>query len=270
VPYLASLAVSIAVGQVLFFPGSAWVILFEVFAMLSALGLWLSAKTGRWHERWLHSRQLAERLRVAMFTTLLEPDSPRNKQEVPLPFYHGPEQWLSGTVQTIVAEASQTIPQVPLASLKAYVVKAWLENQRGFHARNAKRKAHSAHRRHQLGFVLFGGTLLMALLHLAGVGHGHEPAAPISEPSVWITFLALVLPAWAGAVHAVTSQLELERIAVRSERMATSLEWLTLRARRAGSAAELRQTAQEAADLMIAENQEWWVLISFQSARLHV
>jgi len=41
--YLAALAVSIAVGQVLFFPDRLWLILFEIAAMLTVLSLWFSA-----------------------------------------------------------------------------------------------------------------------------------------------------------------------------------------------------------------------------------
>jgi hypothetical protein len=270
VPYLAALAVTLSAGQLLFFPEQLWLIVFEVLVMLAVLGLWASANTSGWHEKWLHARQLAEQLRIAMFTTLLEPHSLKSEHADPLPFYRGPQQWLSGAVHTIVAEAGRTISQMPLEPLKTFVVQAWLEDQRRFHARNAKRKAASSRRRHHIGFALFGATLLMALLHLAGVGHGYETAAPILQPSVWITFLALVLPAWAGAVHAVTSQLELERIADRSGRMATALERFAHRAVRAKTVAELRQTAHETAELMMIENHEWWVLLSFQGARLHV
>jgi hypothetical protein len=268
--YLAALAVTIAVGQVLFFPARLWLILFEVAAMLTVLGLWASAGSSGWHEKWLHARYLAEQLRIAMFTTLLEPES-RKERGDPLPFYRGPQQWLMQTVHTIVSEAGSTVPPLPLDALKAFLIQAWLEDQRKFHERGAERKAHSAHRRHWIGFALFGATLLMALLHLAGVGH-HSLSAepPILSPGVWITFLALVLPAWAGAVHAVTSQLELERIAERSHRMAMALEWLAHRATRAVSLDELRETVNETAELMMVENHEWWILLSFQGARLHV
>ena len=268
--YLAALAVTIAVGQVLFFPERLWLILFEIFAMLAVLGLWASAGSSGWHEKWLHARYLAEQLRVAMFTTLLERES-RSERSDPLPFYRGPQQWLVQTVRTIVAEAGRTIPPLPLEALKSFLVEAWLEDQRKFHERSAKRKSHSAHRRHQVGFALFGATLLMATLHLLGVGHHLQSAEPpILTPGVWITFLALVLPAWAGAVHAVTSQLELERIAERSHRMAMALEWLAHRATRATSLDDLRETVNETAELMLVENHEWWVLLSFQGARLHV
>jgi hypothetical protein len=268
--YLAALAVSIAVGQVLFFPEQHWLIVFEVLAMLAILGLWMSAGSSGWHEKWLHARYLAEQLRIATFTTLLEPESRKEKSD-PLPFYRGPQQWLTQTVKAIVSTAGQTVPVLPLGVLKQFLVHAWLEDQQKFHARSAKRKEKSAQRRHQIGFALFGTTLLMAVMHFAGVGHSPEAdRAPYLNFGVWITFFALVLPAWAGAVHAVTSQLELERIAERSHRMSVALEWLAHRATRATTLAELAETVNETADLMMVENHEWWVLLSFQGARLHV
>ncbi|HET6142543.1 MAG TPA: hypothetical protein VFE02_03485 [Candidatus Acidoferrales bacterium] len=268
--YLAALAVTIAVAQVLFFPEQHWLIVFEVLAMLAILGLWMSAGSSGWHEKWLHARYIAEQLRIATFTTLLEPESRKEKND-PLPFYRGPQQWLMQTVKAIVSDAGKTVPVLPLGALKQFLVQAWLEDQQNFHARSAKRKEKSAHRRHQIGFALFGTTLLMAVLHFAGVGHSAESGrAPYLNVGIWITFLALVLPAWAGAVHAVTSQLELERIAERSHRMSVALEWLAHRATRATTLAELAETVNETAELMMMENHEWWVLLSFQGVRLHV
>ncbi len=221
-------------------------------------------------KRRLHARYIAEQLRIATFTTLLEPESRKEKSD-PLPFYRGPQQWLTQTVKAIVSAAGQTVPVLPLGALKQFLVHAWLEDQQKFHARSAKRKEKSAHRRHQIGFALFGATLLMAILHFAGVGHSAEAErAPYLNIGIWITFLALVLPAWAGAVHAITSQLELERIAERSHRMSVALEWLAHRATRATTLSELAETVNETAELMMVENHEWWVLLSFQGARLHV
>ena len=107
--------------------------------MLSVLGLWVSAGSNRWHEKWLHARYLAEHLRIAMFTTLLEP-AVRNENGDPLPFYRGPQQWLAQTVRTIVAEASHATPPLPLEALKRFLIRAWFEDQREFHAHSAEKK----------------------------------------------------------------------------------------------------------------------------------
>jgi hypothetical protein len=45
---------------------------------------------------------------------------------------------------------------------------------------------------------------------------------------------------------------------------------LQQRATRATTLGELAETVNETAELMMVENHEWWVLLSFQGARLHV
>jgi hypothetical protein len=71
-------------------------------------------------------------------------------------------------------------------------------------------------------------------------------------------------------IHAITSQLELERVAERSARMAAALDDLSQRAARALTHRDLADAAREASALMLRETQEWWVLLSFQDTRLHV
>ena len=117
---------------------------------------------------------------------------------------------------------------------------------------------------------VFAVTLLMAVLHWLGVGHAEGAHTPLRVPGLWITFFALVLPVWAGAVHAITAQLELERVAERSERMVAALTIACQRASGAVTHEELAAAAQDAAGLMLRETHEWWVLLSFQDARLHV
>ena len=266
---LAAAAVTVAIAQVLFFPRQLWMILFEVAAMVAVFGLWWGSRRGAWHEKWLHDRYLAEHLRSAMLTALVG-SSHRDRDEGTLTFYGGPKQWLSQICHTFAEGAQRRMPPVPDEPLRRLLIDGWLREQQAFHLRNASRKAHRAHRRHQLGYGLFGATLLMALLHLFGVGHGDADRLPIFEPGQWITFFALVLPVWASAVHAITAQLELERVAERSRRMASALAGLAQRAARALTREELADAAHDASMLMLRETREWWVLLSFQDSRLHV
>ena len=267
--YLAAAAVTVAVGQVLFFADRPSLIVFEIVAMLLAFGLWQWGRREAWHEKWLHDRYLAERLRAAMFTPLVGAQSTHAKPNDPLPFYRGPRHWLAQAAEGLTR--SVAVPALPFVPLRVFIVSQWLEDQRSHHAKGAALKARSAHRRHLLGFGLFGVTFLMAGLHLAGVGHPHGmPDEGWLRIDLWISFLAIVLPAWAGAVHAASSQLELERLAQRSEQMARALERLVHRAQRATSLEELREVCRYSADLMADENHEWWVLLSFQRLRLHV
>lgn len=48
------------------------------------------------------------------------------------------------------------------------------------------------------------------------------------------------------------------------------LEWVAHRVSRAATMDELAETVNEATELMMVETHEWWVLLSFQGARLHV
>ena len=66
---LSALAVSIAVFQVILFPQLIGLICLEVIAMLIVL---LMSSRNSWHENWIDYRFLAEQLRTAIFTGVLE------------------------------------------------------------------------------------------------------------------------------------------------------------------------------------------------------
>lgn len=267
--YLAGFAVTVAVAQVSFFPDVLWLIVFEVAAMAAVLGLWLYSRREAWHEKWLHDRYLAERFRTAMFTTLAGSVRQNSGRDDPLPFYRGPRQWLALAADSLGRTAARSTAP-PFEPLRRFVAMAWLDEQRGFHERNDRTKTRRARRRHALGLALFAVTLVMASLHLVGVGHAAQAlGARIVRLDLWVVFFAIVLPVWAGAVHAATSQLELERIAQRSARMAHVLEGLLHRLQKTTTREELRQIVLEAANLLKVENHEWWVLLSFQDVRLH-
>jgi len=85
---------------------------------------------------------------------------------------------------------------------------------------------------------------------------------------VAFTFLAVVLPAWGAAVHAIGKQLEYERIAARSEQMAQVLSRYIERAEAAPNLDELRKVVRQAARVIGLENYEWWVLLSFEQPEL--
>jgi hypothetical protein len=269
--YLAAASVTVAVVQVLFFPAQVWIILFEMLGMTSVFAVWRYSRREAWHEKWLHDRYLAERLRIAIFATLAGLAPEEGERDEPLPFYRGPQQWLTQIVTGLTRQASCGAAPLPLAPLRQFLVTAWLVHQHGFHAENADRKSGQAHRRHRVGFCLFGATFLMALLHLLGVGHNPQAdGIRLLRLDLWVTTLAIVLPIWAAAVHAATAQLELERVAERSGRMAKALAWMAHRGEQATTAIELREIVLEAAQLMAMETHEWFVLLSFQNVRLHV
>jgi hypothetical protein len=261
---VAAAGVSIALAQTLFLQEHPWIVAFEVVAMLVVLGLWWRSGKRAWHDRWLSNRYLAERFRSAIFISLANPkrDAEDQDSQEMLPFYEGPRQWLARVTAHMSRQAGANIGETPLEPLKNFIVSCWIDAQCQFHVDNADRKKRIARLGHRLGTVFFGATLVLASLHGFGVGHATRGLGK------WITFLAIVLPVWAGAIHAITVQLELERIAERSRRMAHSLRQLRQRILRARAHAELQAIVKETAALIRSETHEWWVLLSFQDTRL--
>jgi hypothetical protein len=193
-----------------------------------------------------------------------------------LPFYQRPEGWFIGPFRPLVEQVQQSICVEPhhLDALKRFFIAGWVGRQAAWHRRNAPRKKNSARRFHITGMVLFFITLVMAILHLTGVGHEHPHGPAIS--STWhllglgITFLAITLPACAAAVHAVGTLLDRERLAVRPERMAEILDTVARRAEQADTIEELRNEFALAEEITAAESQEWLASLSFRELELPV
>jgi hypothetical protein len=269
---LAAFAVSIAAVQVLFFPEQLWLIAFEIAAMLTAVVLWRLSRREAWHEKWLHDRHLAEQLRTMLFTTLLGRDRNRAWEQSHriLAFYRGPDTWVRDAHAHLLSIAMECQPKnIPLAALKRFVIDGWISSQADWHAKNGQQKETAARRARWVGISLFVTTLIMATLHLLGVGHGqhgdHAEGFPVGNV---ITCLAIILPAWGAAVHAVNVLRDRERIAARSHRMSHVLRRIADRADRASSLDELRAQVARAEEVMATENLEWWVSLSFRELEL--
>ncbi len=295
---LSAFAVSIAVLQLLFFPTANWVIAFEVLAMLTAVLLLRVSRVEVWHEKWLNDRHLAEWVRSATFTAFLGEQHSRNANATELPFYDGPDQWFVDAFQDLVARVKSEMSAIEFKALKQYLVEEWIARQATWHAENARRKRKAAHLYHWAGVAFFCVTLLMATLHMFGVGHrdhathssptvqaDHEAVDPHSDghnhrseaqashadahnrfgdASLWISFFAVVLPAWGASIHAVASLLEYARIAERSKRMADILDKIADRARRTTTLETLTAEVCMAEEIMAAENHEWVVSLRFR------
>jgi len=265
---LSALAVTIAVFQMLFFTHMTWLVSFEILAMLALLLSLGVNRWNNWHEKWLHDRHLAEQLRTVMFSLVLGEDAGARLAETRqiLSFYAGPQNWLMAVVRQIVRKARQPeITSDELEPAKRFIKQCWLQDQQHFHKQSAVYKEKSSHRVHGTVVMLFVVTLIMAMLHLFDVGHGHE-GMPLFSPARWITFLAIVLPAWGAAIHGIGKQLQYERIAARSGQMAELLARIIERVEDADTEERLREIVHEATRVMGLENYEWWVLLSFDKA----
>jgi hypothetical protein len=96
----------------------------------------------------------------------------------------------------------------------------------------------------------------------------HFATHPVTPPRLAMqngfVFLAIVLPAWGAAAHAIATLLEFERIATRSRRMSVALAVIARQAESATGPNSLRAAVREAAQVIGIENHEWWILLSFR------
>ena len=267
--YLSAAAVTVAVAQWMFDLPKG-VITLEILAMILALCLLFAGRREQWHEKWLRDRHLAERWRILLYTSLAGCDNATTNRTLheSLPYYRQPEDWVLQVTDCLAARASAALKEpLPFEQLRLFIVMNWLKAQAAFHRDTAASRRRRAHLAHSLGILFFSGTLLMALLHLLGVGHAeHHDSA--SSHGTWlscaITSLAIILPAWGAAIHSVSSLLDHDRIAERSQRMAALLDNLAIRMRQTSTPEELTQEVQRAAMLMMNENHEWRVSMSFR------
>ncbi|MEA2572493.1 MAG: hypothetical protein QOI24_4494 [Acidobacteriota bacterium] len=269
IPGIAAFGITVALVQVLFALPPKLIVV-EVAAMVAVFFLWLISRQRSWHDKWTEYRHLAERLRSALFLILAGAIPHEVRGDDPLPFYRGPEEWPRKAIDFLGVTAAARLGERPFLQLRDFMARAWLDRQIAFHKVNAHRNHAKAKHRHVASGLLFSLTLIMALLHEQEIGHHLRLWGWTVDGAPWITLMALALPVWAGAIHAVMTQLEFERIAARSARMHEMLRGTAESMKRARNEQELRAVATTAAEQMKVENREWWILFSFQDVQLHV
>lgn len=268
--YLCSVAaVAIVALQVLFFPHETWLIAFEIAAMCVAATLVMLSEGEQWKAKWQHDRHLAEWLRRLHFTLPFHRELERLRVHVidPRP-YPGAEEWFESAFRSTLTRLRRELTTAPsLATLKKLVADAWIDGQARWHDRKVRQRRHAAHRFHRAGWGTFAATLLMAVLHILGVGHGdaHDPQANSGTLGQAITLLAIVLPAVGAAIHACVVLRDYDRLAARSEQLVPVLRGLADRARAAEDVAALARVVAAADHVMAEENDDWWITLGGQA-----
>ena len=268
----SAVAVSVVVSQLIFFEHQTKIIFLEIGSMAAVLAALYISRRFSWHEKWINYRFLAERLRTSMFTVMVQdyPLSGSSPESQPLPFYNKPKNWIDFLIAIQVKKVFSNINgTADLDAIKTFIIYGWLKNQKNWHLRNAKIKEDTEHKLRNTVIALFCITLAMAVFHLSGIGHERIPEGEeIFSLSKWGTFLAVTLPVWGAALHAIGKQLEYDRIAERSKKMACELGRLEALANDSSNLYELREIVQQAVWTVNLENYEWWALISFNSPEL--
>ena len=268
---LSAIAVTVVVFQVIFFANYKEIIALEVCAMVGVFAALMISRQFSWHGKWIDYRLLAEQLRTAIYTVVLElnPFSGPIHTTKTLPFYNKPKNWIDFSIDHQISKVlNHSGPPANFSTVKQFVIEGWLDDQKRWHENNSHTKKHAEHRLHTTVIMLFCVTLAMAVLHI------FEPESDIPKGqeffylSEWGKFLAITLPAWGAALHAIGKQLEYDRVAERSNKMAAELARLLTLANESTTPDELREIVQQAVQTINLETYEWWALISFNSPEL--
>lgn len=257
---LTVVAVGTAALQAILAPEHTRWLIIELSALLGAF-LWFRwGRIRNWHEKWLNNRHLAERLRILTFSALIlkKPVGKGHNPEERLPFYPGPGAWALEVFDHIRRTMSQ--PEYDpgdLEPIRRFVLAGWILHQEEFHAKSSRSKHRKAHAEHRWIGILLALTLTAATVHMLGIAGN-----PLAEKLV--TSLAIILPALASAIHAISAVRDRERIATRYSRMAEILNRLKRSIGEAPDLETLYEEMQKAEEIMSTENHEWCVSLGFR------
>jgi hypothetical protein len=247
----AALAVTSAVAAELFDSEGPFSLI-EVALMLMLLGGLIAGRRADWHDRWIGYRSLAEAFRSSPFIMLAGLHDGGERQ-----IDRRDEQWFQQAFSEAWARRPRiTIDESCASAVQRFLIKAWIGEQRRYHARAAERSGRW--RRSLTGLVglSFGATLLAALLEL------------LNGKSKPLTFLTITLPAFGAALTGIRDQRQYAQNERRSERTVARLEGLRGATTAAASLAAVQNLAAEAQAVIDDENNEWWSVAEFQDLEL--
>jgi hypothetical protein len=276
-PTTSAIVVSLMAFQIIFFPSLYWLAAIELVVLMLGYLSYRVSIFDAWHEKWLHDRRLAEGLRGAMFVALVRSEDDAFERDRlasaarsvatvrdPLPFYNPASEWFVSTVKRVLAkERRHFAALLPLDDVRIrgavveFVKRAWILDQADYHERKAESRRVAIRRTQRLQLSIVGALVVIAGLHAVGVGHGHESAASLTRIDQWIGFATVALPAWAAAVHVMSSLDDHKRLAERSTLMASLLRGLADRLEGVGGVSELHEAVTEAERILDLVSAEW-------------
>ena len=270
---LAASGVTVSVIQMLFAPSWYGAAFLEVAAMIVILALLRISRKERWHEKWIHDRHFAERLRGKLYTDLLgEMAAGTSRRSAPaLPFYRRPADWVDVAIARTSRQTLQSAEDsTAWLAVRDFIERDWIRSQADWHGKNAKKKLKVPTRLRRVGLLFFSGTIVAALFHAVGVGHnatddGGHGAGAVNAVLLSVTVL---LPLWGATLQAISTLLDGERIASRSARMSRLLHDVAEDLCKTETPEEIRALVRTANDIMASENYEWAASLAFHGPHL--
>ncbi|MEY2471594.1 MAG: hypothetical protein QOK28_923 [Actinomycetota bacterium] len=217
----------------------------ELVLLVLLYALFLVGRRSAWHERWIANRFFAEWLRSAFFLSQVALD---DSPAIDPP--SGPAtRWVTRAFEEVWSYRTSTGIDVDDIDRPRRLIRSnWIEAQREYHERAARREKRLDQRFQTATAVLFVSSVIVAILHLLGSNEELERS---------LGFLGIVLPISAATLGALAAQREYRQHAERYERTAAQLATLAYDAGEAKDLARLREIARSADRLMRQESLGW-------------
>jgi hypothetical protein len=257
------LAVAVAAYQALVRPEWLWLVWVEAFAMASLLLVLYVARRFQLHNRWLGYRCLAEQFRSGFFLALVGIGQARTESG-PVVTQLLPKIWVPRLFDELwMARPRDPLPIGLVRQVRDFIGTAWLNDQISYN-RRARDHNHTVEVvLKAVVAVLFMATLLVSVVHATELRE---------EAHHWLELSSILLPAAAAALHGIRSQRDYVRNAERASHLLDGLMHIRIRLRTClpeppvppeesdlvASQAQVQTVVTEAAQLMLAENREWF------------
>jgi hypothetical protein len=258
---LAATAVALGAFRTIYEPERSFITWIEVVVLFAVMVIYVWRTRYRIHDRWVASRDLAERLRAAPFQAVLDPraDVTLNSSDATTAGANvrGKGSWQLRAFVEVWDQRPRLRLTAPDSDwMKSLLTTGWIRPQIEFTSKSTERHAKGKKLYQRAPIVVFGLTFLATLIH----------AFPDTERLP--EFLAIALPAVGAALHALASEREHARHSHRYDSMNRRLNELDGALARAGTLAEVRAAGREAARFITAEKAEWQDLVKQQEFEL--
>ncbi len=245
----------------------------EVTLIVLILGVTIAGKRGRWHEKWIDYRQLAEELRQyrLYFLTLgrgVTDEMAKGEGGAAA----GWVDWYFDATRREAGMTSGSFATEEIRVIAETILNEEIKPQIAYHDRKASILHAMEHRLHHLGEYAFGATLLVCLVYLLlAFNAGKETAlqkwayGAKNDIKGIVTLLTGFLPSLGAAFFGIRVQGEFGSTAERSHATAAQLKTIASKFEILVRGEKprldvLRLRVEEAARAMLMENLDWRLL----------
>jgi hypothetical protein len=260
---LSVVAIGVSALQITFFPEHPSVAWVELAALLLVLGLLAWSRRSRLLQRWLAVRFFAERIRSLAFLVELT-DEGALKTAAPEDEDDGPvNEWMRRAISELWIQAPRRdlAPTVLVAQSRVRLADEWVLPQVAYHRATSQRSDHLRHVFGVLTFVLFGLSVVAALVHAMHWVHNEHGVDSVD-------FMTVLVPAAAAGLGGYAAQRDYARLAIRSSAMGRVLGRAVDDLQDAQTMDELLRIVQRVEDTLEGESSDWYAAARLREPEL--